>query len=71
MRRMIPVWDLAVRVLHWTLVLSVATAWLTRLDVISFERFPSALVSCVAARRCPVADPRSRRVLIGLVNLIL
>ena len=30
MRRMIPVWDLTVRVLHWTLVLSVATAWLTR-----------------------------------------
>jgi hypothetical protein len=26
---MIPVWDAAV-VLHWTLVLSVATAWLTR-----------------------------------------
>jgi cytochrome b len=29
-RRMIPVWDAAVRILHWTLVLSVATAWLTR-----------------------------------------
>lgn len=28
--RMIPVWDLAVRVLHWSLVLSVASAWLTR-----------------------------------------
>ncbi len=28
--RMVPVWDLAVRVLHWTLVLSVAAAWLTR-----------------------------------------
>ena len=28
--RMIPVWDLAVRVLHWSLVLSVAAAWLTR-----------------------------------------
>ena len=28
--RMIPVWDLAVRVLHWSLVLSVAGAWLTR-----------------------------------------
>ena len=27
---MIPVWDLAVRVLHWTLVLTVAAAWLTR-----------------------------------------
>ena len=27
---MIPVWDAAVRILHWTLVLSVATAWLTR-----------------------------------------
>ena len=26
---MIPVWDLAVRVLHWSLVLSVAAAWLT------------------------------------------
>jgi len=30
LRRMIPVWDVAVRVLHWTLVLTVATAWLTR-----------------------------------------
>lgn len=29
-RRMIPVWDLAVRVLHWSLVLTVAAAWLTR-----------------------------------------
>jgi cytochrome b len=29
-RRMVPVWDLAVRVLHWSLVLSVAAAWLTR-----------------------------------------
>ena len=29
-RRMIPVWDLAVRILHWSLVLTVATAWLTR-----------------------------------------
>jgi len=28
--RWVPVWDLAVRVLHWSLVLSVATAWLTR-----------------------------------------
>lgn len=27
---MIPVWDAAVRILHWTLVLSVAAAWLTR-----------------------------------------
>jgi len=27
---MIPVWDVAVRVLHWTVVLTVATAWLTR-----------------------------------------
>ena len=27
---MIPVWDAAVRVLHWSLVLTVATAWLTR-----------------------------------------
>ncbi len=27
---MIPVWDAAVRVLHWTLVLTVVTAWLTR-----------------------------------------
>lgn len=27
---MIPVWDAAVRVLHWSLVLSVASAWLTR-----------------------------------------
>jgi cytochrome b len=27
---MAPVWDAAVRILHWTLVLSVATAWLTR-----------------------------------------
>jgi cytochrome b len=27
---MIPVWDLPVRVLHWTLVLTVAAAWLTR-----------------------------------------
>ena len=27
---MIPVWDLLVRVLHWSLVLTVATAWLTR-----------------------------------------
>ena len=30
LRRMIPVWDAAVRVLHWTLVLTVAAAWLTR-----------------------------------------
>ena len=29
-RRIVPVWDLAVRVLHWSLVLAVATAWLTR-----------------------------------------
>lgn len=29
-QRMIPVWDAAVRVLHWTLVLTVASAWLTR-----------------------------------------
>jgi cytochrome b len=29
-RRAIPVWDLPVRILHWTLVLTVATAWLTR-----------------------------------------
>ncbi len=28
--RMIPVWDATVRVLHWTLVLTVAAAWLTR-----------------------------------------
>jgi cytochrome b len=28
--RMVPVWDLAVRVLHWSLVLTVAAAWLTR-----------------------------------------
>jgi cytochrome b len=27
---MLPVWDLAVRVLHWSLVLTVAAAWLTR-----------------------------------------
>ena len=27
---MVPVWDRAVRILHWTLVVSVATAWLTR-----------------------------------------
>lgn len=27
---MIPVWDTAVRILHWTLVLTVAAAWLTR-----------------------------------------
>jgi len=27
---MIPVWDLAVRLLHWALVLTVAAAWLTR-----------------------------------------
>lgn len=27
---MIPVWDVAVRVLHWALVLTVAAAWLTR-----------------------------------------
>ena len=29
-RRTIRVWDAAVRVLHWSLVLSVAAAWLTR-----------------------------------------
>ncbi len=28
--RMRPVWDVPVRILHWSLVLSVATAWLTR-----------------------------------------
>jgi cytochrome b len=27
---MIPVWDALVRILHWSLVLTVATAWLTR-----------------------------------------
>ncbi len=27
---MIPIWDPAVRVLHWSLVLTVAAAWLTR-----------------------------------------
>ena len=29
-RRTIPVWDIPVRVLHWCLVLTVASAWLTR-----------------------------------------
>jgi cytochrome b len=29
-RRGIPVWDRPVRLLHWSLVLTVATAWLTR-----------------------------------------
>ena len=29
-RRMIPVWDMPVRILHWSLVFSVVTAWLTR-----------------------------------------
>jgi cytochrome b len=29
-RGMVPVWDLAVRILHWSLVLTVAAAWLTR-----------------------------------------
>ena len=29
-RRTIPVWDALVRVLHWSLVLTVAAAWLTR-----------------------------------------
>lgn len=29
-QRMIPVWDAAVRLLHWTLVLTVVSAWLTR-----------------------------------------
>jgi cytochrome b len=29
-RQWVPVWDAVVRVLHWTLVLSVAAAWLTR-----------------------------------------
>ena len=29
-RRAIPVWDAAVRVLHWSLVLTVAAAWVTR-----------------------------------------
>jgi cytochrome b len=29
-RGTVPVWDLAVRVLHWSLVLTVAAAWLTR-----------------------------------------
>lgn len=29
-RGMIPVWDALVRVLHWSLVLTVAAAWLTR-----------------------------------------
>ena len=28
--RAVPVWDAAVRVLHWSLVLTVAAAWLTR-----------------------------------------
>ena len=28
--RLVSVWDLAVRVLHWSLVLTVAAAWLTR-----------------------------------------
>jgi cytochrome b len=28
--RLVPVWDLAVRVLHWSLVLTVVAAWLTR-----------------------------------------
>jgi cytochrome b len=27
---MLPVWDVPVRILHWSLVLSVAMAWLTR-----------------------------------------
>ena len=29
-RRTIPVWDALIRVLHWSLVLTVAAAWLTR-----------------------------------------
>ena len=29
-RPMIPVWDAAVRLLHWTLVITVVSAWLTR-----------------------------------------
>jgi cytochrome b len=30
LRGTVPVWDLAVRVLHWSLLLTVAAAWLTR-----------------------------------------
>ncbi|MGQ0430283.1 MAG: cytochrome b/b6 domain-containing protein [Gammaproteobacteria bacterium] len=30
LRPLIPVWDLAVRLLHWSLVATVAAAWLTR-----------------------------------------
>ncbi len=48
---MIPVWDLAVRVLHWSLVLSVAAAWLTRHRPGSWHEWLGyATLAIVAAR---------------------
>lgn len=50
---MIPVWDRLVRLLHWTLVTAVATAWLSTLDIgIGWTHEPAGYVAAgiVAAR---------------------
>lgn len=48
---MLPVWDLAVRVLHWSLVVTVAAAWLTRHAPGRWhEWFGYATLTIVAAR---------------------
>jgi cytochrome b len=50
-RRTIAVWDVPVRVLHWTLVLTVAAAWLTRHSPGSWHEWLGyATLAIVAAR---------------------
>ena len=49
--RMLRVWDAAVRILHWSLVLSVAAAWLTRHSRGSWHEWLGyAALAVVAAR---------------------
>ena len=51
--RMVPVWDLAVRVLHWSLVLTGAAAWLTRHSPGRWHEWIGyATLAIVTARAC-------------------
>lgn len=51
--RMVPVWDLAVRILHWSLVLTVAAAWLTRHSPGRWHEWIGyATLAIVTARAC-------------------